>query len=389
MNNELMLYLFKSTYLFSVMYLIYKLAFSRTTFFQSNRWLLVLMIPFSTIMPLINLSSSGIINQFQIVLPEIVSSTSSTGTYENFVFNYGYILLFISGLLFMIFFIKLMGIAYKIHLIKSNRLDSAKPFSFFSFIHIPTNIPEENKPIIYAHEKIHAKQFHSADVMLYELFKIVFWFNPLVWLALKDVKTNHEYIADQLAGKKYLNSYTKVLVAQLLGVNCSDLANNFNYEPLIKKRIKMMKTKQSTKLIATCYSVIAPLAIVALLSAGSIRLQANTPPLLPTTEDQVYDTVDQMPEFKGGMPALMNYLGGKIKYPEEAKKNNAEGTVFVSFVVDKKGNIKNATIEKAVEKHLDQQALKVISSMPNWIPGKNRGEEVNVKIVLPIKYQLQ
>ena len=104
----------------------------------------------------------------------------------------------------------------------------------------------------------------------------------------------------------------------------------------------------------------------------------------------VFNVVEQMPEFAdGGMPGLMKYLGANIKYPEEAKKNKIEGRVIIQFVVAKDGSIKDATILRSVSPELDAEALRVINAMPNWKPGIQKGEPVNVKFTIPVTFKLQ
>ena len=104
----------------------------------------------------------------------------------------------------------------------------------------------------------------------------------------------------------------------------------------------------------------------------------------------VFNVVEQMPEFAdGGMPGLMKYLGANIKYPEEAKKNKIEGRVIIQFVVAKDGSIKDATILRSVSPELDAEALRVINAMPNWKPGRQKGELVNVKFTIPVTFKLQ
>ena len=95
-----------------------------------------------------------------------------------------------------------------------------------------------------------------------------------------------------------------------------------------------------------------------------------------------------MPEFKGGMDALMKYLGDNVTYPEKAKEEKIEGKVFVSFVVNEKGKVTQVKIDKGANKLLDKEALRVINKMPDWAPGKHEGKNVNVKMHLPINFKL-
>jgi periplasmic protein TonB len=104
--------------------------------------------------------------------------------------------------------------------------------------------------------------------------------------------------------------------------------------------------------------------------------------------DGVYQEVDEMPEYPGGDEALRNDLIGSIKYPEEARKNGIQGKVFVSFVVDEKGKVTNAKIERGVEPSLDKESLRVVGELKTWNPGKEKGKIVKVAYTIPINYAL-
>ena len=105
-------------------------------------------------------------------------------------------------------------------------------------------------------------------------------------------------------------------------------------------------------------------------------------------EDEIFTIVEQMPEFRGGQAALMQYLVKHIKYPSRAKANGISGRVYVSFVIDKGGNVINAKILRGIGGGCDQESLRVVNNMPKWIPGKQRGKNVTVQYTLPIKFKL-
>ena len=105
-------------------------------------------------------------------------------------------------------------------------------------------------------------------------------------------------------------------------------------------------------------------------------------------DDDVFMVVEEMPEFPGGTDALLEYLRTNLKYPDECKENNIQGRVLVSFVVNKTGEIINAEVVKSVNELLDAEALRVVNSMPVWKPGKQRGEVVRVKYVVPVNFSM-
>jgi len=118
---------------------------------------------------------------------------------------------------------------------------------------------------------------------------------------------------------------------------------------------------------------------IGLLPEGSTPKQTNG----------IYDVVEQMPQFPGGAAALMEYLSKNVRYPEEAHKNGIQGRVIATFVVEKDGSITEARVVRSVDKLLDAEALRVLSTMPNWIPGRQNGEPVRVKYTVPITFKLQ
>ena len=106
-------------------------------------------------------------------------------------------------------------------------------------------------------------------------------------------------------------------------------------------------------------------------------------------EPQVFFIVEDMPEFPGGELALRKYIAENVRYPEQAKENDIQGTVFVRFVVDTDGSVKNVEVLRGVDPLLDKEAIRVVQSLPKWKPGKQRGKAVKVSHSVPIKFQLQ
>jgi TonB family protein len=102
-----------------------------------------------------------------------------------------------------------------------------------------------------------------------------------------------------------------------------------------------------------------------------------------------FDVVEEMPQFPGGAPELMKFLSMTVKYPEAAEKAGTQGRVIASFIVEKDGSISGAKVVKNVSEELDAEALRVINAMPNWTPGKQKGQAVRVKYTIPISFRLQ
>jgi protein TonB len=106
-------------------------------------------------------------------------------------------------------------------------------------------------------------------------------------------------------------------------------------------------------------------------------------------ETKVFDVVEQMPSFPGGPSALMQYLSSNIKYPVVAEENGVQGRVVCTFVVERDGSITDVRVIKSVDPSLDKEAVRVVKSMPRWIPGKQNGSAVRVKYTVPVTFRLQ
>ncbi|HLV32699.1 MAG TPA: energy transducer TonB [Chitinispirillaceae bacterium] len=106
-------------------------------------------------------------------------------------------------------------------------------------------------------------------------------------------------------------------------------------------------------------------------------------------DTQVFFIVEEMPEFPGGEAALRQFIAQSVKYPVIAQENGIQGRVYVTFVVDADGSISDPRVARGVDPSLDKEALRVVSLLPKWKPGKQRGKPVRVSYTVPINFQLQ
>ncbi len=106
-------------------------------------------------------------------------------------------------------------------------------------------------------------------------------------------------------------------------------------------------------------------------------------------ETKIFEVVEQMPSFPGGDAALMQFLSKNIKYPVVAEENGIQGRVIATFVVERDGSITDVKVVKSVDPSLDKEAIRVLKSMPKWIPGKQNGSAVRVKYTVPVTFRLQ
>ena len=129
------------------------------------------------------------------------------------------------------------------------------------------------------------------------------------------------------------------------------------------------------------------------ISADKFRLDVipgedNPGQILRNDNDSVFQVVDVMPEFPGGVNALISHVGQNVIYPAEAMEKEIQGRVFVGFVVEKDGSISNVKVLKGIGSGCDEEAVRVISSMPKWKPGKLKGKPVRVSYQIPISFQI-
>ena len=129
--------------------------------------------------------------------------------------------------------------------------------------------------------------------------------------------------------------------------------------------------------------------ILMLLMAECCLMTANAQKtVVSQTNQKVFDTVEQMPEYPGGMQAMIAFLQTNMKYPEDASKQKVEGRVMVQFVVETDGSVSDVHVAKQVFPSLDAEAIRVVQAMPKWTPGKEKGKVVRVKYNLPIVFRM-
>lgn len=166
--------------------------------------------------------------------------------------------------------------------------------------------------------------------------------------------------------------------------------------PVIKKDSEVkpeeeMKTQedlQKTKTTIGAFNVVGNDEIGGEVLKAKEEIAQPEPPK-NEEENKVFDVVEEQPSFPGGQGALMAWLNDNIKYPVVAAENGIQGKVVVQFVVGKNGSISNVKVLRSVDPALDKEAVRVVSNMPNWTPGKQNGASVNVRFTLPVTFRLQ
>ena len=128
-------------------------------------------------------------------------------------------------------------------------------------------------------------------------------------------------------------------------------------------------------------------AVKSTTKTGKITAERSAPKKV--FKGKVYEIVEDMPTFPGGVTELMKWLDSHVRYPTAAIRDGIQGRVFVSFIVEPNGSVSNAKLVRRVDPRLDQEALRVVAEMPKWIPGKQHGAAVRVKYNVPVTFKLQ
>ena len=128
------------------------------------------------------------------------------------------------------------------------------------------------------------------------------------------------------------------------------------------------------------------MALMALFGLTTVSAQKT---VVAKKNQQVFDVVEKMPEYPGGQAALFEYLSTNVKYPADAEKQKIEGRVLVTFIVNTDGSITDIELVRKAFPSLDAEAVRVISGMPKWIPGEQKGQKVRVKYTVPLSFHLR
>lgn len=299
-------------------------------------------------------------------------------------------------------------------------------WSFLSYVFVHPQLP--NFRTILLHERIHARQFHTLDVLFWEVTTLFFWMNPVVYALRHAIRQVHEFIADDRAARsmKDRTEYATLLVQHQLGASLlPSLEHQFYSHTTLKSRITMIMKKPSHRVALLKYGFIVPLFGLA-ITLSSARLAETTQPevlqsqwemlknneiplvenllelpipsktsLSPAANDttqqsdrKVYSSSDVLPEFPGGIDGMYKWIGRNIQYPVEARRDKIQGKVYVRFIIETDGTISNAQIVKGIHPYTDAEALRVISSMPAWKPGRMDDKPVAVSYNMPISFTL-
>jgi TonB family protein len=418
----LLTYLSKVIICSAVLYGYYYVALRNNRFHQWNRYYLVLITLISLLTPLLKIPLPGQAAESSTVLSyttrivnirETVISASpgiSSGTILNTLYI-GVIGLLLTRTVISLFRIKNLIRRSQVQEIPPYRFvknkDIKAPFSFFHYIfwdhQTSLNSPEGQQ--IFKHELVHLQEKHSTDKLFMELVTAVCWINPFFHLIKRELALVHEFLADKKAAGEEIAGYAQTILQMAFQSKQFSITNDF-FHPPIKRRILMLTQFHTPRFSYLRRIMVLPLAAfifcslafvadkrpsaIPALTTTAVAVMDTTPvKKMNKTKDNVYTFVDQPPVFQGGEEALAKYLSKNVRYPKAAQEKNISGTVFVQYVVDEEGNIKDVhTVGKNPGFGLAEEGIRVVKAMPQWVPGRNKGQTVSVQFNLPIRFVL-
>lgn len=324
-----LIYLVKVNIVFVLLYVLYFFLFKRLTFHNLNRGYLMLIIPVSFVFPLMELSYAvpiavqQIVPEFDEFIPTGVAQTEAA-LVESHSIDYTLIFIGLYILVSMIFVWKLVLSSIKILLIRRKsetqkmgpfwliKADVSTVFSFFKWIFIPKKQKQEFNSAIFEHEKAHARMWHTADLMIIEMFIALFWFNPFVFFFRKSLKSVHEYQVDtKIAGKKVTKVHYLQLMAESLESNyrLSSVCNYFNGRT-IQNRIKMITKNKSSRIKLISYALVVPLMAILLQSFSVKSVQLVNKPAM----EALFDVFSMDAIQKENKPMIKPIKESQIKF---------------------------------------------------------------------------
>lgn len=411
-------YIIKSALVLALLYICIMPLLEKETFHRLNRIIILGCLLLSFIVPFIHFTggTNPTVNMVRqaVQLPEIMidgnGSEQSTWNLANIM-----ICIYIIGVVAIFFMTVVQTSSLILRMRKCEQTIDNKgniivltdyaisPFCFFHYIVMSHDDYTNNRGFILTHEQEHIRLHHYIDLIVLQLATIIQWFNPFVWLMGKNLKAIHEFEVDEAVLNKGIDAtkYQQFLVIKAVGNRLQPFANNLNKESL-KRRIIMMNQKKSNRWMMLKALFVIPVATLAVSVFANTTNMSNMAKAANTTTNSIstnnmqtkqsdtetFRVVEVMPQFKGGNKALMEYLMMNVKYPESAAKAKQQGRAVVGFVVKKDGTVSDVYIVKSTGYDvLDNEAMRVVKSMPAWEPGKQKGKPVDVKCFVPITFR--
>ena len=417
--NDVLIYALETATSLAILYLVYHLLLRKEKSFQYNRIYLLSALVLSFTFPLLNFNFNpellpNILNSIHqvgnevsnepIIEAERVFSFTITANSERPYLLWWEILLIIYVVGFSYQLLKFClrirlfkeTIWYKRHSTRFknqgyyfvNTEGSLPTFSFLNYLFWDDSqcLSEQEKTQIISHEEVHIQQKHSIDILGIEILKILFWFNPFLFLYRNLLEEAHEYYADAKAALK-TNSviYTKLLVKSTFNQMGLAYGSHFKKNQVLK-RVKMLSEQRKTHVL----KLLIPLPIAAMLFfifSFEAHLYNTIEVNNYTIEEVVFSSNDQLPLPVSGIKSWTNKLEENISYPLEARVKQIEGKVLVSFVVDEKGQLKDLFFKEKIGYGAEEEILHALRKAGKWEPAMIDGKPKALRVSLPVSFK--
>ena len=467
-----MLHYILQTVIFQLLFLmVYDVFLKKETFFNWNRFYLLASAFLSVVLPFVKVDrfKEIIPQEYIFALPEVIIGKAEDALVKTevlitnqpaseFIFNWQYLIYLgcaIALVLFTIKLVNLLVLAYKNPKTKLGKtllvelINSTSAFSFFNYIFLGDAIKAEEKKVVLAHELEHVKQKHSLDLLFFEVFRILFWFNPLIYIYQTRIANLHEFIADSKAIKiNSKESYYENLLAQVFDTKKVSFINPFFKQSLIKKRIIMLSKTKSKQINLVKYILLIPMVIGMLFYTSS---EAQVKPKNETkniSEKESYDksqkdlevikhknseiekeeiieetiietenvkyanhssglkdeaisfaVIDQVPIYPGcdgsqdEKKCMSNHISKFVAQNFNTELGKTLGLtgrqkINVFFTINKEGDIVNIKT-RAPHPELEKETRRVINMIPKLKAGEQDGKPVNVTFFLPVVFNVK
>ncbi len=439
-------YLIKVIIAITVFFSIYRLLYRNDTFFSLRRIILLSMIVISVLYPLTDVSEyirqNRTLSEAATVYVNWIPNIEMANQPEKELptpINWGKVLslsyLAICAILLFNFSIQFLRLIWlrmtstphiyngiKIYQLESNDA----PFSFFHWIFFnPSNHSQKEINEIITHELAHVEQHHTLDVIMSELFTILCWINPMVWILRSEIRTNLEFLADNhVVDRGYdPKSYQYHLLKLAHQPIKNNLSNRLAVSPL-KKRIIMMNRNQSPKIKLVTYTLLLPVALL-FIGANSAPSIAEVPtvvnemlgniktiqideivvmaysqhPFDPSKHKKLPEPIDHpknqpspdvnlVAQYPGGNYEMMMYLVRSVRYPSQMADKNETGRVYCSFTVKPDGSVVDKKIVSSTSDLFSTEVMRVINNMPDWTASKNNQKGESIEYIVPFTFRL-
>lgn len=401
----LVIYSLKVAILTTAFYLCWRMLLCKETLHRLNRFVLVLIPPVSMILPfcVITFHKTVIVPatetaaQAGAAMEASAPSALGAGVVAVAVYLAGAALV-LSRILWSIWKIgRLIRSGYQVPVEgEKYRLvvteEDVEPFSWMNFIVLSRKDYEAGNPEIILHEQAHINLRHSPDILMTDVLTAFQWYNPFVWMLGTDLRGIHEYEADEAVLKHGIDAtqYQLFLIMKSAADHGYTLANSLR-SGTIKNRIKMMikrKTKAASSLKAL---LLIPIIGLSLAATARTVTDYQTPQNPEKKAPEPFQLVEEKPSFNGGNAAdFSKWVNERLVYPKEAKDKKIEGRIVLSFVITEKGKMTDVRVLRGADPLLDAEAVRIVSSSPAWVPGKNKdGEYVPVTYTFPVIFKLK